>query len=451
MPNIDLSAAPHSESDLKYILRSTQGHILEKHRRDHVCNVLFRFTPGCQVASLLASMPCTIPSASDLRNEGDTIVETLDAGRVPKARPPVCFLGLTATGCWKIGGDLARFSIPFKEGVRNRITTLGMNDQQWDTYWQSTRFDAVLVCCAECTHDLLALVAGLKDHFGNSAEMTLEQGTVKRRQGVGARKGYAIEHFGFADGISQPSLETDPPPRQSQASRATTRPKYHSGYNPEALLNTILVRDPLLPDGRAFGSYMAYLKIEQHVEAFNQAAEKFGGTLPPSESGLTPAAHGAACLMGRNRDGAPLIGGGHDDNDFSRQLDPNGVSWPFYSHICKMNPRDGVNRTSFIRRGITYEDGTAKGLLFQSFQADLEFQFELLASSWARDPNHPVAGSKTDVLLVMKPAQQGAPATRWATVDISTLVTLRGGEYFYFPSLPAIEALGKVDSDRVPV
>src|SRR5208283_3597572 len=231
------------------------------------------------------------------------------------------------------------------------------------------------------------------------------------------------------------------------------RPKYHSGYNPEALLNTVLIRDPLLPpDDCAFGSYMAYLKIEQHVDAFNQAAAKLGEKLPPPPgSELTPAAYGAACLMGRHRDGSPLIGGGHDDNDFSRELDPNGLSWPFYSHICKMNPRDGVNRTSFIRRGITYDDGAVKGLLFQSFQADLEFQFELLASTWARDPNHPVAGSKEDVLLVMQPAQKGSAATtRWAPVDVSSIVTLRGGEYFYFPSIPAIEALGRKPATSHP-
>jgi Dyp-type peroxidase family len=439
--HIDLTAAPHSKSDLEYILQSTQGHILEKHRRDHVWNVLLKFAPVSEIAPLLANLPCTIPSVADLQDEGDKIVKRLDAGEVPETRPLVCFLGLTASGCRKVGGDLARFSIPFTEGAGSRVRTqLGMNDQQWDTYWQGTRFDAILVCCAECIRDLSALVASLKDHFGDCADMTLEKGAVKRRQGVGARKGYAIEHFGFADGISQPSLETD----------VKSSPKYHSGYNPAALLNTILIRDPLLPPGDcAFGSYMAYLKIEQHVDAFNQAAAHFGQTLPTSASGLTHAAHGAACLMGRNRDGSPLIGGGHDDNDFSRELDPNGLSWPYYSHICKMNPRDGVNRTSFIRRGITYDDGTAKGLLFQSFQADLEFQFELLASTWARDPNHPVAGSKEDVLLVMNPAQQGSAATtRWAPVDVSSVVTLRGGEYFYFPSIPAIKALGNQPAPR---
>jgi Dyp-type peroxidase family len=442
--HIDLTAVSATGADIEHILQSTQGHILEKHRRDHVWSVLLKFAPGCEIAPLLADLPCAIPSVAELRDEGKKIVKKLDAGELPETRPLVCFLGLSATGCRKVGGDLAKFSIPFQEGVGSRVRTqLGMNDQQWDTYWQGTRFDAILLCCAECTSELSTLVATLKDRFGACVEMVIEKGAVKRRRGVGARKGYAIEHFGFADGISQPFLPTDSTPGYCQSSPENPRPKYHSSYNPEALLNTVLIKDPLLPlDDCAFGSYMAYLKIEQHVDAFNQAAEHFGQTLPPSESGLTPAAHGAVCLMGRNRDGSPLIGGGHDDNDFSRRLDPNGLSWPFYSHICKMNPRDGVNRTTIVRRGITYDDGTAKGLLFQSFQADLQFQFELLASEWARDPNHPVAASGRDALLVMKPAQPGTTAPRWAPADVSSLVTLRGGEYFYFPSLLAIKALG---------
>src|SRR5271165_2497653 len=73
MPNIDLTAAPHTKSDLDSILQSTQGHILEKHRRDHVWNVLLTFTPGSEIASLIGGMPCTIPSAADLRNEGNAI------------------------------------------------------------------------------------------------------------------------------------------------------------------------------------------------------------------------------------------------------------------------------------------------------------------------------------------------------------------------------------------
>ena len=434
--HIDLTAVTATGADIEHILQSTQGHILEKHRRDHVWNVLLRFNPGCQIASLLAALPtvCSIPSASDLRTERDVIIEQLNAGVAPKTRGAVCFLGLTATGCRQIGGNLAGFSIPFQDGAQSRVTAkLGSNAELWDGYWKGDPFHAILVCCAESTNDLVALLAKLQQHFGNCADMILEKGAVIRRQGVGARKGYAIEHFGFADGISQPSLKTDGNPP----------PAYHSGYNPEAALNTILIRDPLLRNDCAFGSYMAYLKIEQNVDRFNQVAVGFGRTPSPPDSGLTQAALGAALLIGRHRDGTPLIGGGPDDNDFSRQLDRNGINWPFASHICKMNPRDSVNRTFIIRRGITYDDGSSKGLLFQSFQADLEFQFELLVSTWARDPNHPVAGSGSDSLAVTMPSQKGSSgSTSWASPGVSDVVTLRGGEYFYFPSIPAIKAFG---------
>ena len=419
------AAQPRVLPATQTILDSTHGHILEKHRRDHVWNLLLRFKDRDIIRTKLATLPCTIPSARDLRSEGVAIKSKLKARLAPDPRDPVCFVGLSAAGCRVLGIDLSKLSLPFGEGFRVRAArSLGWLDTAWDQNWTADLFDAVLVCAAESPGDLFRLLDKLKLHFGSAASFVVEQTAVKRVPSQALRKSAAVEHFGFADGISQPSLLTD----DGQASQ-----HFDSGYDPFAQMNVVLVHDPLAPDpGTNFGSYMAYLKIEQHVDVFEQQVAAFAQTVsPPPTSGLTAEAYAASLLIGRCRDGSPLIGGVGNVNDFDRGLDPNGAEWLFRSHICKMNPRDGTAKTFIVRRGVTYDDGKTKGLLFQSFQADLQFQFEQLLSAWAGDPNHPVNNAGLDPLLAR--TAPSAPS--------SDLVTIRGGEYFYFPSIPAIQAL----------
>ena len=121
-----------------------------------------------------------------------------------------------------------------------------------------------------------------------------------------------------------------------------------------------------------------------------------------------------------------MVGGSAGTNDFDRTNDASGAAWPYHSHTAKMNPRDGRNdHRRMVRRGITYVDGTEKGLLFQSFQSTLA-TFELLLRWWAGDPDHPHQGGGIDQVL-------SAPN--------NPLTTIRGGEYFYFPSIAGLRKI----------
>ncbi|OOL30826.1 peroxidase [Rhodococcus rhodochrous] len=72
--------------------------------------------------------------------------------------------------------------------------------------------------------------------------------------------------------------------------------------------------------------------------------------------------------------GAPLTGNReHDDPDFAA-TDVHGIPViPPESHLARARPRNASER--FLRRGYNYDDPDGAGLLFASYQADVDAQF----------------------------------------------------------------------------
>jgi deferrochelatase/peroxidase EfeB len=225
---------------------------------------------------------------------------------------------------------------------------------------------------------------------------------------------------------------------------------WQSQYDPSVPLSEVLIPDPLAAGGPDqiwhCGSFMAYLDIEQHKDAFDDAAKQIAAQLkvePPA--GKSAREYAEALIIGRFKDGTPVIPNRESQNDFDRATDAQANDWAFASHICKMNAREGrdVDRRFIIRRGVTYERKDRVGLIFQSFQASLTAQFETLLSSWAGNPHHPRTGTGRDPILGNGAEKQCFPNAQGVTTCISGLTTIRGGEYFYFPSIPGIRSLAK--------
>ncbi len=104
-------------------------------------------------------------------------------------------------------------------------------------------------------------------------------------------------------------------------------------------------------------------------------------------------------------------------------------------------------------RGITYgpalpggapEDGEDRGVLFMCFQASIERQFEFVQAQWFNDGNAFRLGDDKDVLLgdhdgTGKAVVPGRPPL--LIHPLPRLVTLRGGDYFFCPSVAALRHL----------
>lgn len=164
-------------------------------------------------------------------------------------------------------------------------------------------------------------------------------------------------------------------------------------------------------------------------------------------------------------------------NDFNYDNDADGKVCPFHAHIRRTNPRGDLSRQPangspptmplevektfrIVRRGITYGDRpdlandpldpaaqlpeTGVGLLFMCFQSRLR-QFTIQQDGSDAD-NFLSPRPRPGVDAIIGRNGNSTPQT-WPTTGnditfkMANLVTFKGGEYFFAPSLPFLRGL----------
>lgn len=141
--------------------------------------------------------------------------------------------------------------------------------------------------------------------------------------------------------------------------------------------------EPDEPEWADDGSYMAFMRIVQHRDAFKQLADD--------------AARDA--VLGRRPDGHRL-----DLPDVHPHDEPAEppANLPPSSHVGKAAPRGTHDDTQIFRRGLPFfdaVDGKVRvGLNFVSFQSSLD-KIETVLNDWMLAPNFPGAGAGPDALL----------------------------------------------------
>jgi Dyp-type peroxidase family len=278
--------------------------------------------------------------------------------------------------------------------------------------------------------------------------------------------GFAHEHFGYRDRLSQPVVEgTGEVP--TPGSGAPLKPgEFFLGYPDESGLVAGLPQPEILSRN---GSFLAYRRLQEHVGAFRDFLQQHGDT--PEEQELI-----AAKLMGRWRSGAPLVLAPDKDdpalgadmqrnNNFNyKEMDPLGYAVPLGAHIRRMNPRDtaaNMNRRRMIRRGGTYgtplpegmpEDGVERGIAAFLGCASLVRQFEFAQNVWINDRNFhelgnehdPIAGTQDGTLEFKIPRRP----IRKVLKGLPAFTTVRGGAYFFLPGIKALRYLAGQDNQR---
>jgi Dyp-type peroxidase family len=284
------------------------------------------------------------------------------------------------------------------------------------------------------------------------------------------------EHFGFRDGISQPfvdlGLNTPLPGGGTPTKDGTWAPvaagEIFLGEPDEDGLTADQPVNQTLRDG---GTYLVFRKLEQDVAGFRSYLEHKRQT-PPERDQL------AAQFVGRWPDGAPLVR--HPDfdasyigkdrenalNDFRyRTEDPRGVKCPIGAHIRRTNPRDtgGRNETRYhriLRRSMSYGgpllpegskgDGRRRGLLFVAANARIEMQFEVIQRDWINSGE--ILGQVGADRCPLTGANSGMPQDRFLEAGavapingIPSFVTMKGGDYFFAPSIAALKAIAAAD------
>jgi Dyp-type peroxidase family len=375
-------------------------------------------------------------------------------------------LGFTWNGLRALGlseKSLATFPEEFRQGMAARADILGITGANHPNHWDGglarPNLHAIVVLFAR---DLPERERCRREH-----EKYMQQ-----CEGVELLSAldleaippfdYAHEHFGYRDRLSQPVIEgtgVEPTP----GSGPPIKPgEFFLGYPDEEGSTAGMPQPEALSRN---GSYVAYLRMEEHVGAFRDFLRQHGET--PEEQEWV-----AAKLMGRWRSGAPLVvtpekddpslGADYDrNNDFNyKTMDPYGYGCPLGAHIRRMNPRDtaaNMNRRKMIRRGGTYgpplpegapEDGIERGIAAFVGCASLVRQFEFAMNVWANDPNFHDLGNERDPIFG---TQDGTfdmtipkRPIRKKIKGLPAFTTIRGGAYFFLPGIKALHYLVNV-------
>ncbi|HKD80435.1 MAG TPA: peroxidase [Candidatus Angelobacter sp.] len=372
--------------------------------------------------------------------------------------------GLKALGL--VEESLATFPEEFRQGMAARAEILGAAGANHPEHWvgdlASPWLHAIAVLFAR---DVPERERCKREH----ARYLSEVGGVDRLSGLdleAAHPGEPREHFGYLDRLSQPVVEgtgETPTPGSGPAIKAG---EFFLGYVDESGTQPAIPQPETLSRN---GSYLAYVRMQEHVGAFRDFLREQGKTREEQELF-------AAKLMGRWRNGAPLVlSPSKDDPALGRDLqrtndfayannDPYGYACPVGAHIRRMNPRDTVEnmqRHKMIRRGGTYgpplpedapEDGLERGIAAFIGCASLVRQFEFAMNVWVNDPNFknlnnerdPFIGTQDgsfDMTIPRRPIRRqikGLPA----------FTTIRGGAYFFLPGIRALRFLASGDAAK---
>jgi len=280
------------------------------------------------------------------------------------------------------------------------------------------------------------------------------------------------EPFGFADGLSQPEVDWDRVLAAQDSEQLSYRnlsclgefvlgyPNEYGLYTPRPLLPTSLDPQQVLPraeedtssaDLGRNGSYLVIRQLRQDVRGFWQALNARAGGVDVEREAL------AAHLVGRTRDGAPIVidrpppalgsppasaSASPDLNAFTFDADPAGHRCPIGAHIRRTNPRTadlppggdglvsrlirtlGLNSESrardlvastrfhrLLRRGREYgtqvtpeqalrlQTPVESGLHFMCLNANIQRQFEFVQSAWIMSTHFNGLHCESDPLL----------------------------------------------------
>jgi Dyp-type peroxidase family len=285
------------------------------------------------------------------------------------------------------------------------------------------------------------------------------------------RKPFAYDHFKFRDGISQPHFIQDAP--ENLADRTGDKRddvrlgEILSGYRND---HSDYARSHK-PHEKWFdyqfnGSFLVIRKLQQHVETFEAFLKSETARINDKYSITLTEDDLAARLIGRQRNGIPLIkseDGVH--NDFDYKEDVNGSRCPFASHVRRANPRGDFQKRPdprILRRGMSFDNSVGKdgkrerGLMFMAYGASIAEQFETI-QRWINGGNSSGIGSaQNDPLMGVSP-KSGKRMFRFEEdgkvirVDLPQLpdafVSLHWGLYLFSPSREAIKALCALTGD----
>lgn len=467
-------------------LHEIQGMVMSGHKHlRHAMYIFLQIKEAANAKAWLAQIALQIATSEKW---------ALDPITNERKKPPhILNLGISFTGLQALGlpqAALESFPDDFIDGIASerRARILGDTGKSAPKYWQIGSDPNTL-------HILLVILALDEVVLQQEVERQKVSWEASGLQLIAEEIGHMLpdnrEHFGFLDGVSQPKFKhgvRDPKASEPTIAAGEFVMGYENQYDQLPISPTLNGKDL----GRN-GTYIVFRKLYQDVVGFwnfvaEQAAQDAAlSEMPPAERQVWLASK----MVGRWPSGAPTVKyPDHDrpdipmeemNNFYYHKRDYDGYNTPRGSHIRRANPRDTNGTTPeaalktsdshlLIRRGMSYgdplitpdtvppqnlvDDGKDRGLIFLAINTDISRQFEFIHQSWLnntkfdrlyndKDPimgdhcdDSEVEGKQYDFTIERQPVRR-------RMADIPRFVTVKGGGYFFMPSISALKLLAE--------
>jgi len=371
---------------------------------------------------------------------------------------------------------LLSFPVEFQQGMRHRAGILGdsgvNSPDRWDKIWREDHVHAwigVNGLTAEALDARCAHLQAVVDETGGATIVDAQDAAAVVING----KPCTGEHFGYTDGFGNPDyigIERSTQPGQGKLlPNGTWAPlatgELLLGYADEAGELPVAPIPHLLASN---GTFMVYRKLHQNVATFRDYLDKQAALYGGGKEKL------AAKFIGRWRDGTPLelspsgpdptiVSDPNRSTDFTYGADAEGTRCPIGAHIRRVHPRDAfgfngqlINRRRITRRGLPYgrfvpegepvSDTEERGIIFMVLNASLSRQFEFVQQQWVQYGNDSHLGNDKDVLLgnhggrgrFVVQGEANLTNPPFVCSRLPDFVQLRGGDYFFLPSITAL-------------
>lgn len=416
---------------------------------------------------------------------GITTGQGWDCGK-PQSTTNIAFTHAGLAALDLPAATLVSFPVEFQQGMKQRAAILGdtgvNSPERWDELWRgSGQVHAWLGIHAQAQPALDARAAevhALFEETGGAVALASQDAAAI----MDADKPTTREHFGYTDGFGNPDylgVERSTQPGQGKLMPDGTWAPLATGelllgYADEAGELPVAPVPHLLADN---GTFMVYRKLHQNVAAFRAYLDEHGAQYGGGKEKL------AAKFIGRWRDGTPIelspdnpdpsiVQDPDRSTNFTYGADAEGTRCPIGAHIRRVHPRDAfgfngklIDRRRITRRGLPYgnpaaegqpvSDAEERGIIFMALNASLSRQFEFVQQQWIQYGNDAHQGNDKDMLIgnhggrgkfvVQGDSSRTNPP--YICSHLPNFVELRGGDYFFLPSITALGmiAMGVVD------
>lgn len=478
----------------KLNLNDVQGYILRGYRMELTRHFILQIIDAAATRQLIGALVEHDPgvSAQVVNRQPDTTPQITTAADWGATKPDYCLnIGLTFAGLAALNvPNLDVFPPEFQAGAYSaeRAAIVGDVGESAPENWigkldpaNAPRVHIVLTLYALSSEILERTSVLLRDLFkqaGALAELwcfdaqALESyQCTPRSLSSSDTSAFPKVHFGYTDGIAQPTIDHAPPTLIPDEQSTVCLGEFLLGYPSEVSPNGYAVPQP--PALGLNGSFAAFRVLKQDVDGFEQFLS--ANATPTLSKELL-----AAKICGRWRNGVPLALSPDTDtpnppmtldtiNKFDFLDDSKGFNCPVGAHIRRTNPRDqiiqgDVQLRRIVRRAMPYgppydpahpNDGIERGLVGLFVNVSIADQFEFVMEQWINDSqfagglDRPDGEPTREVLLgnnstgdsYFKIPNRSAPHDPTIITGFSRFVTTHGGAYLFLPSITALRYL----------